>query len=187
MNMRTHSYKMIAVLALVMMTAAGLASCGGGGGSSSVSGSGDQMTIMPRPSSQNAPDLEIGAPTVSNSGLVIGASFTLSATVRNAGGVGSAATTLRYYRSTDATITTSDTVVGTEAVAVLAASGSSSGSVDLTAPLTAGTYYYGACVDTVTGESDTTNNCSPSVEVTVVETVQDLRGYPDLEVGNSDR
>ncbi len=121
--------------------------------------------------------------SVSDSGLVIGASFTLSATVRNAGGVGSAATTLRYYRSTDATITTSDTVVGTEAVAVLAASGSSSGSVDLTAPSTAGTYYYGACVDTVTGESDTTNNCSPSVEVTVVETVQDLRGYPDLEVG----
>ena len=186
MNMRTHSYKMIAVLALVMMTAVGLASCGcGGGGSGSGGGGGDQMTIMPRPSSQNAPDLEIGAPTVSNSGLVIGASFTLSATVRNAGGVGSATTTLRYYRSTDATITTSDTVVGTEAVAVLAASGSSNGSVDLTAPSTAGTYYYGACVDTVTGESDTTNNCSPSVEaeVTVLETQTTLPGQPDLEVG----
>ena len=49
MNMRTHSYKMIAVLALVMMTVAGLASCGGGGGGGSGSGGGggDQMMIMP--------------------------------------------------------------------------------------------------------------------------------------------
>ena len=29
------------------------------------------------------------------------------------------------------------------------------------------TYYYGACVDVVAGESDTTNNCSTSVSVTV--------------------
>ena len=39
------------------------------------------------------------------------------------------------------------------------------------APSTPGTYYYGACVDAVTGESDTTNNCSGSVSVTVVEGV----------------
>ena len=38
--------------------------------------------------------------------------------------------------------------------------------------------YYGACVDTVTDESDTTNNCSSSVQVTVPQPV-----YPDLEVG----
>ena len=48
--------------------------------------------------------------------------------------------------------------VGTDAIGVLAAAGSSSQSVDLTAPDTSGTYYYGACVDAVTGESDTTNN-----------------------------
>ena len=36
-----------------------------------------------------------------------------------------------------------------------------------TAPSAAGTYYYGACVDAVTDESDTTNNCSSSVQVTV--------------------
>ena len=177
MNMRTHSFKMIAVLALVMMTAVGLASCGGGGGGSG-SGGGDEMTIMPRPPSQNAPDLEIGAPTVSDANPQTGASFTLSVTVSNQGGGQSAATTLRYYRSTDTTITTSDTVVGTEAVAVLAASGSSNGSVDLTAPLTAGTYYYGACVDAVAGESDTTNNCSASAPVEVLR----ANRQPDLVV-----
>ena len=129
------------------------------------------------------PDLEVGSPSVSDSGPVVGASFTLSLTVSNTGDGESAATTLRYYRSTDSTVTTADTQVGTEAVGALSASGSSSGSVDLIAPLTAGTYYYGACVAAVTDESDTTNNCSSSVEVTVLETQQQLQGQPDLEVG----
>ena len=65
----------------------------------------------------------------------------------------------------DTTITTSDTEVDTDAVAGLAASESSSHSVDLTAPSTPGTYHYGACVDAVAGESDTTNNCSSSVKI----------------------
>ena len=73
------------------------------------------------------------------------------------------------YLSTDATITTTDTTVGTDAIAGLAAAGSSSQSVDLTAPDASGTYYYGACVDAATDESDTTNNRSASVEVTVPE------------------
>ena len=93
--------------------------------------------------------------------------FTLAVAVRNDGDGAAAATTLRYYQSTDATITTADTVVGTAAVAGLVAAGSSSASVETSAPSTPGTYYYGACVDAVAGESDTTNNCSSSVTVTV--------------------
>ena len=77
---------------------------------------------------------------------------------------------MRFYQSTDATITTSDTSVGTVAVGALAAGAtSSSPRLDFNAPSSVGTYYYGACVDAVTGESDTTNNCSRSsiaVEVT---------------------
>ena len=84
------------------------------------------------------------------------------ASVRNYGDGVSAAATLRYYRSTDTTITTSDTEVATVVVAGLAASESTGESVDLTTPATPGTYYYGACVDPVTDESDTTNNCSVS-------------------------
>ena len=128
-------------------------------------------------------DLEVGAPTVSDSSPVEGGSFTLSATVSNTGAGESAATTLRYYRSADAAISASDTELGTDAVKALAASGTSAASVDLTAPSTAGAYYYGACVDTVTGESDTTNNCSTSVQVTVVE--QQSQRYPDLTVGST--
>ena len=61
-----------------------------------------------------------------------GAQFTLSATVTNDGEGTSPAVTLRFYRSTDATITTADTEVGTGAVAQLAASASASDSVVLT-------------------------------------------------------
>ena len=125
------------------------------------------------PVSQGTPDLVVSA-SVSDSSPDAGATFTLSATVRNDGDGSAAATTLRYYRSTDATITTADTQVGTDPVAQLAASGTSSESVSLTAPSTTGTYYYGACVDAVTGESDTTNNCSSSVQVTVPEPEPDL-------------
>ena len=124
---------------------------------------------VPRPEAGPAPDLVVGTPSVTNDELDTGETFTLSATVTNDGDESSAATTLRYYRSTDELISTSDTQEDTDAVAELAASGTSSESVSLTAPSTAGIYYYGACVDSVTGESDTTNNCSESVPVDVTE------------------
>ena len=114
-----------------------------------------------------APDLVVGTPRVSNSNPATETSFTLSATVRNQGGSTAAGTTLTYYRSTNAMIDTNDTSVGTDPVSGLAAAATGAESIDLTAPSTAGTYYYGACVGTVTNESDTTNNCSVAVAVTV--------------------
>ena len=114
-----------------------------------------------------APGLVVDPPTVSELAPAAGASFTLSATVRNQGNGASSATTVRYYRSGDPAITTSDTAVGADPVSALDASQSAHRSVSLTAPDTAGTYYYGACVDAVSGEADTTNNCSSAVTVTV--------------------
>ena len=133
---------------------------------------------------QVQPDLAVGSPTVSDDGPGPGASFTLSATVSNAGDGESPATTLRYYRSADATITTADTVVGTADVGVLSASVTSAVSILLTAPSSPGPYYYGACVDAVTDESNTANNCSSSVEVTVLQTLQQQQVQPDLAVGS---
>ena len=114
-----------------------------------------------------APDLVVDTPTVSESAPAAGARFTLSATVRNQGIGASAFTTLRYYQSSDSTITTGDTEVGTDSVFRLDASGSGDESVSLNAPSAPGTYYYGACVDAVSDESDTTNNCSAAVTATV--------------------
>ena len=115
-----------------------------------------------------APDLVVDAPTVSDGSPDAGASFTLSVTVRNQGNGPADSTTLRYYRSTDSAITTGDTAVGTDPVGGLAASESRAESISLTAPSAAGTYYYGACVDAVTDETNTSNNCSDGVTVTVV-------------------
>ena len=113
------------------------------------------------------PDLVVESASVSDDSPDAGASFTLRATVRNRGGGQSASTTLRYYRSSNATISRSDTQVGTDSVGGLPASRTSAESISLTAPSSPGTYYYGACVDSVAGESDTGNNCSSGVAVTV--------------------
>ena len=106
-----------------------------------------------------------------------GESFQIAASVRNDGDGPSEATTLRIYRSSDTTVDTSDTQVGTAPVAGLAASERASATIRVTSPLSPGTYYYGVCVDAVTGESDTTNNCGGSLSVPVVP-----RGQPDLAV-----
>ena len=140
----------------------GSGSGGGGGGSS------------------GSPDLTVDPPSVSDSTLTTGQSFTLSATVRNQGTGSSTPTTLRYYRSTNATISTSDTAVGTDAVGSLNASGTSAESISLTAPSSAGTYYYGACVESVTGESNIDNNCSDAVSVTVAAVTPPATGTSKL-------
>ncbi len=113
------------------------------------------------------PDLVVESVSVSDDTLNEGATFTLNATVRNSGGGDAAATTLHYYESSDLTISSADTAVGTDSVGVLAASSTSAESIRLTAPSSDGTYYYGACVDSVPGETDTANNCSSAVRVTV--------------------
>ena len=82
----------------------------------------------------SAPDLVVDTPTVSESAPAAGASFTLNATVRNQGNGASAFTTLRYYQSSDSTITTGDTEVGTDSVfRLVAASWSGDESISLNA------------------------------------------------------
>ncbi|MCY4376553.1 MAG: hypothetical protein OXC31_22570 [Spirochaetaceae bacterium] len=103
-------------------------------------------------------DLEVETPSVDDASPETGTTFTLSATVTNAGNAESATTTLRYYRATDAAMTAYVLQVGTDAVGALAAAGTSDESIPLTASFTSGAYYYRACADAVTGESDTTNN-----------------------------
>ncbi len=138
------------------------------------------------------PDLVVELPSVSDGSLDAGESFTLSATVRNRGdGDATTFSTLRYYRSADATITTADVETGSESVTSLDVSQSSDHSIDLTAPSTPGTYYYGACIDALSDEVDTQNNCSIAVTVTVIEpgnrapVAQGIIPEQDVDAGNS--
>lgn len=137
------------------------------------------LSTTPRMASPGArtSNLVADLPAASDSSLTAGSRLTLSATVRNTGVFTSTPTTLRYYRSSNPTITGADTLVATDAVDELAPDASSVAVVGLNAPTTSGPQYYGACVDAVEGESDTADNCSASVQVDVVGT-----GSPDLRV-----
>ena len=114
------------------------------------------------------PDLVVRA-SVSDNTLTPGQLLTLSVTVRNRGTEQAALTTLRYYRSDDATIDSTDTQLLTVAVNSLASLADRAYSIDLTAPTSTGTYYYGACVESVSDEWNTDNNCSSAVTITVAE------------------
>ena len=120
----------------------------------------------------NSPDLIVESLRVSDNSMDPGQPFTLYATVRNQETGVSSATRLRYYLSSDSTISDSDTEVGTDTVSALTANRTETVNINLTAPTASGTYYYGACVDRVAGESDTNNNCSQYVRITVQQTVQ---------------
>ena len=112
-------------------------------------------------------DLVVERPAVSETNPGAGASFTLSAVVKNLGNRVSPATRLRFYRSTDSTISEDDTEIGTDRLAAIAAFQTDEGSVETS--LAQGCYWCGACVDAVDGEFIATNNCSESVRFFVGE------------------
>ena len=121
-------------------------------------------------SSEGGPDLIVQSPSVSAVMLTPGQEFTLNVTVHNQGDEQAAATMLHYYRSNNSTITSSDTEVGTDEIGTLDASATSAASIALTAPTSVSAevgIYYGACVASVRGESDTDNNCSSAVKITL--------------------
>ena len=132
-------------------------------------------TSIPRPAPTVSPDPVVESVSVSASDVEAGELLTLYATVLNQGDGPSVSTTLRYYLSDDASITPEDYEVDMERVRSLASTEIMQQSAGLAAPTAGGVYYYGACVDAVPRESDTRNNCSDGVSVTV-------RGRPDLVV-----
>ena len=121
----------------------------------------------------SSPDLIVQSIAADKTTLEPGESFEIQARIWNRGTAVSGATTLRYCLSTDDTISLSDTEVGNDRVATLSGRGASAVrrrvdlSETLTAPDTPGVHYYGVCIDAVTDEADTTNNCSQAVVITV--------------------
>ena len=141
----------------------------------------DFIIVRPNPS---VPDLIVNSPSVSKSSLAVGGTFTLNATVHNQGTGTAAATTLRYYRSSDSTITRGDTSVSTDDVVSLPASATSSQLSISVEPDVSETYYYGACVDSVSLEENTSNNCSTGVSVVVTSAQVPEVSVPDLIVNS---
>ena len=147
-----------------------------------------QMTIVPtvQPLQGSGHDLVIDAVSVDDSTLGKNQVFTLSATVRNTASQAiTIARRLRYYRSSDAAIGVSDTEISAEADSIesLAAFASTEETASLIAPLTVGTYYYGACVDL----ADATAECSVGIQVMVaVSSDVYFDGVPAMSIAKPD-
>ena len=104
-----------------------------------------------------------------------GERITLTATIENIGTATAVDPRVHYYRSNDSTIDPNDNPQGDDEESDLPPGSSGTESVYVTAPSTPGTYYYGAIVDPVSGETNTSNNTSSGVSVVV-------KGTPDLIV-----
>ena len=117
----------------------------------------------------------------------------LHLTLTNQGTKKAAATTLRYYRSSDATLSSEDDELRVVSVSELGAGKSSTTWALLPGATSTGVYYYGACLDGVASEVDTSNNCSDAIEITVISphddtaTLKPTGTIPEqeLEVGDS--
>ena len=79
--------------------------------------------------------------------------------------------TLRWYVSADSSLdTNADTPLPTSTLSSLGAGASLTIPSTTTAPNVVSFYYYFACIDPVTDEVDTADNCSPALEMMVVST-----------------
>ena len=137
---------------------------------------------------QSLPDLAVLSESieVDRNSVNIGGEIVVSLKVHNDGDGGAAAATLRYYRSVDATIDSTDTSVGTGTIGVLSAGTTSPRlphRISISDALAPGVYYYGACVERVEHETNTNNNCSSGVMVMVTEPL----AAPDLTVRGGNR
>lgn len=120
------------------------------------------VSVLPPPS-----DLTVPFAGVDDSTLRPGDAFSALAIVSNDSDGPSDSTTLRYYRSTNSTISTLDSQIGTDSISALSAGGTQGANTPAVAPGFEGTWWIGACVDSVSREASTTNNCSSGAEITV--------------------
>jgi subtilase family serine protease len=173
---------------LVALTAAGACTI-----TASQPGNDDYMPASPVVQSfsiglANDQDLLATAVTSPPGALPPGASFAVTDTVLNQGGLATGASTTRYYLSADTLRDAADRrLTGNRGVPGLASGVSSTGTVTVTAPATVplGVYFLLACADDLTAvnESNETNNCiasSTTVQVTRPDLVATAVSDPPL-------
>ena len=122
---------------------------------------------VPDPTETQGPDLVIRSARIESPMITVGAGVRLHITITNQGTRPAPATRIRYYRSLDATITAEDTELRAANVGQIGAGKSTTTWALLPSPALTGVYYYGACIDEVASESNTSNNCSSAFRVTV--------------------
>ena len=119
------------------------------------------------PARAASPELSVDTPYVDSPSSPTAQKIAFSARVANLGTAGSPTTKVRYYRSTDSTITSADTRVVTQNLDPISAGRYRVVAADLTVGTKLGRFWFGACVDPVAGEANAGNNCSAGVPVQV--------------------
>ncbi|GAB5452526.1 MAG: hypothetical protein Hals2KO_28540 [Halioglobus sp.] len=127
------------------------------------------------------PDMTVPFAAVDDTTVAPGDTIKSLAIVRNDGTGPAAATTLRYYRSSDSNISTADTLIALDSINALGSGQQQATNADTTAPAP-GTYWYGACVDAVAGEVDLGNQCSTGTQVTVAYEAPEITTNPASSV-----
>ena len=122
---------------------------------------------VPDPTDRQGPDLVIRSARIESSTITVGAGVRLYITIANQGTGSAPATTIRYYRSLDATITAEDTELRAVNVGQMGAGKTITTWALLPSPSLSGVYYYGVCIDAVESEANTSNNCSSAFRVKV--------------------
>ncbi|MCY4507423.1 MAG: PPC domain-containing protein, partial [Acidobacteria bacterium] len=121
--------------------------------------------------SSSPPDLVVSAASVDDDTLDAGQTTFLNYAIRNQGnGAAAGSPRVTAFRSADSTIWWGDTSVSAAthvAVDSLGPRDTVAGRIRMPAAPSAGTWYYGACVQNAASESDTANNCSAGVRVIV--------------------
>lgn len=121
------------------------------------------FTVLEQPE----PDLIIYDLNLNKTTFSIGETLSIDAVVKNQGSGESDSTVLKYYLSTDSSISTSDYQVGTDGVSSLTPGSKSYESLSKSVD-NPGTAYVGVCVDRVNNESNTSNNCSSGIRIEIV-------------------
>jgi subtilisin family serine protease len=137
-------------------------------------------------SDEAPPDLVVSALSAPSSAGTL-SSFTVSTTVKNQGALAAAATTLKFYLSTNAVLDAGDTLLGSRPIAPLGIGAESSGTTVLSIPAAtaSGTYHViaRADADDVVVEGDEANNTRSAqlqvrLEVSVAPGSIDLASPP---------
>ena len=125
------------------------------------------------------PDLAFAGVTPASATLKPGDAATFTFQVRNQGTVASGATVIRAIRSTNPTISPRDTELQSYSLSPLApAEGHAFPlTISVDASSAPGTIYIGMCIDPVTDESNTRNNCSEGARLTIAAS-SSVRGSP---------
>ena len=137
----------------IILVALLLFSCGSGSGSGSGDGSNSTSLVL--------------AITTNSARIASGANIALTANIQNNGKAILDSATLKIYKSSDITISDSDTSLEDISIASIAVDANLNFTRNVIGP-SAGILYYGACLDISGGDSATNSICSEGVVVEVI-------------------